>query len=158
MSFGYQPAANNVVDMNSQGQTVGKITFFANTSTTIQSTAGFALTLDNNGSVSTINVAGNHTISARVILNNDATISGTGMLNLSGGITGSHVLEVDNNLIATSIQVDTLTIGSGATVTIQAIPGGPLSGTITAVPEPSTLALLAAAFLLLAYSWARKRK
>jgi len=158
VSFGYQPAANNVVDMNSQGQTVGKITFFANTSTTIQSTAGFALTLDNNGSVSTINVAGNHTISARVILNNDATISGTGMLNLSGGITGSHVLEVDNNLIATSIQVDTLTIGSGATVTIQAIPGGPLSGTITAVPEPSTLALLAAAFLLLAYSWARKRK
>ena len=115
VSFGNQPAANNVVDMISQGQTVGTITFSANTSTTIQSSGGFALTLDNNGSVSTIDVAGTHTISAPVVLNNDATISGTGTLNLSGGITGSHDLEVDNNLTATSIQVDTLTsvLGQG---------------------------------------------
>jgi len=142
VSFGNQLLVNNIVDMISQGQTVGAITFSANTSTIIQSSGKFALTLDNNGSVSTIDVAGTHTISAPVILNNDATISGTGTLNLSGGITGSHNLEVDIDLTATSIQVDTLTIGSGITVTIAAIPGGPLAGTITAVPEPSTLVLL----------------
>ncbi|MGD0384421.1 MAG: PEP-CTERM sorting domain-containing protein [Thermoguttaceae bacterium] len=142
VNFGNQPAANNVVDMISQEQTVGTITFFANTSTTIQSSGGFALTLDNNGSVSTIDVDGTHTISAPVILNNDAIIVGTGTLDLSGGITGSHDLEVDINLTATSIQVDTLTIDPGATLTIQAIPDGPLGSAITAVPEPSTLILL----------------
>ena len=160
VSFGNQPAANNVVDMISQGQTVGTITFSANTSTTIQSSGGFALTLDNSGSVSTIDVEGNHTISAPVVLNNDATISGTGTLTLSGGITGSYDLEVDSNLTATSIQVDTLTIGSGATVTIQAILGGPLAlrDSLKSVPEPSTFVLLGMGTLsLLAYTWRRRK-
>ena len=159
VSFGNQPAANNVVDMISQAQTVGTITFFANTSTTIQSSGGFALTLDNSGSGSTIYVAGTHTISAQVILNNDALIVGTGTLNLSGGITGSHDLEVDINLTATSIQVDTLTIDSGATVTIQAIPGGPqaLCDNLKAVPEPSAFVLLGVCTIsLLAYGWRRR--
>jgi hypothetical protein len=161
VSFGNQPAANNVVDMISQGQTVGKITFSANTSTTIQSTGVFALTLDNSGSVSTIDVAGTHTISAQVILNNDALIVGTGTLDLSGGITGSHDLEVDINLTATSIQVDTLTIGSGATVTIQDIPGGPLalSDNLKPVPEPSTLILLGiGAISLLTFAWRWRKR
>jgi hypothetical protein len=149
-----------MVDLISQGQTVGTITFSAYASTTIQSSGGFALTLDNNGSVSTIDVAGSHTISAPVVLNNDAIISGTGTLNLSGGITGSHDLEVDINLTATSILVDTLTIGSGATVTIQAIPGGPLAmdDNLSSVPEPSTLVLLGiGAIGLLAYGWRKRR-
>jgi hypothetical protein len=152
VTFGNQPALNNVVDMISQGQTVGNISFIANTSTTIQSSGGFSLTLDNNG-LSTIDVDGTHTIAAPVVLNNDATISGPGTLNLSGGITGSHDLEVDSDLTATSIQVDTLTIGAGATVTIQPIPGGPLAGTITAVPEPSTLILLGIGVISLLASW-----
>ena len=41
-----------------------------------------------------------------------------------------------------------LSIGSGAVVTIQALPGGPLGNSITPVPEPSTLILLSAAFIL----------
>jgi hypothetical protein len=158
--FGNKLAPDNMVDLISQGQTVGTITFSAYASTTIQSSGGFALTLDNNGSVSTIDVAGSHTISAPVVLNNDAIISGTGTLNLSGGITGSHDLEVDINLTATSIQVDTLTIGSGATVTIQAIPGGPLAmdDNLSSVPEPSTLVLLGiGAIGLLAYGWRKRR-
>jgi hypothetical protein len=144
--------------MISQGQTVGTITFSANTSTTIQSTGGFALTLDNNGSVSTIDVAGSHTISAPVVLNNDASISGNGTLNLSGGITGSHNLEVDLDLTATSIQVDTLTIDAGATVTIQAIPGGPLAlnDSLKSVPEPSSFILLGIGVISLAASWRRR--
>jgi probable HAF family extracellular repeat protein len=160
VGFGNQDIANSVVDLGTSDKTVAGITFYSATSTTIQSNGGFALTLDNNGSVSTIDVAGTHTISALVVLNNDATIIGTGTLNLSGGITGSHILEVDINLTATSIQVDTLTIGSGATVTIQAIPGGPLalSDNLSSVPEPSTVILLGiVAISLLAYAW-RLRK
>jgi hypothetical protein len=154
VSFGNQTAANNTVDMISQGQTVGTMSFSAKTSTTIQSTGGFALTLDNGGSLSTIDVAGTHTISAPVVLNNDAIISGTGTLSLSGGITGSYDLAVETNLTATSIQVDTLTLGAGATVTIQAIPGGPLGNTITAIPEPSTFVLLGMGVIsLLVYAW-----
>jgi len=70
-----------------------------------------------------------------------------------GDISGSGTTQVDSgaSLTAASISQNTLTIGSGATVTIQAIPGGPLSNTIAAVPEPSTLVLLAAAFLMLAF-------
>jgi hypothetical protein len=83
---------------------------------------------------------------------------GSGTLNLSGGVSGPHVLEVDLNLTATSIQVDTLTIGSGATVTIQAIPGGPLGNTIAPVPEPSALVLLGIGFIsLLRYAWRKRR-
>jgi hypothetical protein len=157
VNFGNQTSAGNVVNMISQGQTVGAISFAATTSTTIQSSGGFALTLDNSSGVSTIDVAGTHTISTLVVLNNNAIIIGTGTLNLSGGITGSHDLEVDINLTATSIQVDTLTIGNGATVTIQTIPGGPLSDVITPVPEPSTVVLLGiSAVSLFAYAWRRR--
>ena len=76
--------------------------------------------------VSSSDVAGTHTISAPVILINDATISGGGTLNLTGGISGNHTLTVLGNLTATSIQVDTLTIGGAGA---------------TAVPEPTLLVL-----------------
>ena len=142
VSFGNQVAANNVVDMISQGQTVGNITFSATTSTTIQSSGGFALTLDNNGSVSSIDVEGTHTISTPVVLDNDATISGTGTLNLTGGISGAYTLNVQSTLTATSIQVDTLTIGGAGA---------------TAVPEPSAIVLLSIGFLSLLIYIHRKR-
>ncbi len=65
LRFGNQSAANSVVNLTSAGLTVGNITFTAGTSTTIQSTGGYSLILDNLGSPSTITVAGTHTISAR---------------------------------------------------------------------------------------------
>jgi hypothetical protein len=155
--FGNQLSTNNVVDIMSAGRTIGTIIFAANSSTTIQSTGGFSLTLDNSGSASTINVAGSHIIDTPVLLNNDVNISGLGTLNLSGGISGPHGMNVlSGNLTAMSISVNTLTIGSGVEVTIQALPGGPLSGIITPVPEPSTLVLLGIHVIsLLAYAWRR---
>jgi autotransporter-associated beta strand protein len=75
-----------------------------------------------------------------------------------GVISGSGTTQVDSgaSLTAASISQGTLTLGIGARVTIQPIPGGPLGDTITAVPEPSTFVLLAAAFLMPAYSRARR--
>jgi hypothetical protein len=148
--FGNESSANSVVNITSAGQMVGNITFTAGTSTTIQSTGGYSLTLDNSGSSSTISVAGNHTISAPVIMDNDVNVSGTGTLNLSGGISGDYALNIlSGNLTATSIVVSTLTIGSGT--------GGSLSGDITAIPEPSALVLLAVGALFAA-GYARLRR
>jgi autotransporter-associated beta strand protein len=61
------------------------------------------------------------------------TISGTGTLNLTSG-----------DLTANSICQDTLTLGAGATLTIVALPGGPLASreNLVPVPEPSNLVLL----------------
>jgi hypothetical protein len=127
VKFGTQPSNCPIVDMVSVGRTVGNITFAATTSTTIRSTYGYALTIDNNGASSTIDVTSNHTISAPVIIKNDTKIIGGGNLNLSGGISGAYTLTILGNLTTASIQVDTLVIGnSGA----------------NAVPEPSILTLL----------------
>jgi hypothetical protein len=160
VSFGNESSANHVVDMLSAGRTVGNITFTAGTSTTIQSTGGYSLTLDNSGSSSTISVAGTHTISAPVLMDNDVNVSGTGTLNLSGGISGSYALDVlSGNVSAKSISISTLTLGSGATLTIQAIPGGPHGGDITPVPEPSTIVLFGIGALgLMAYAWRRWKR
>jgi hypothetical protein len=61
-----------------------------------------------------------------------------------GHISGNGTTLVDSgaSLTVASISQSALTIGSGATLTIQAIPGGPLGGAITPVPEPSALVLL----------------
>ena len=64
------------------------------------------------------------------------TISGIGDTTVSG--------PAGTELIATSIVQNTLTIGAGCTVTIAAIPGGPLASgaNLTPVPEPATWILL----------------
>ena len=126
VSFGFQSSDKNVVDMISAGRTVGSIAFAAFTGTTIRSTGGFNLTLDNLGSASLITVEGTHTITAPLILNNDAVIAGSGTLNV-GSIVGNHALSVSANLMAQSITVASLTIG-----------GSPSSQ----VPEPSAFVLL----------------
>ena len=53
-------------------------------------------------------------------------------------------VEAGAQLIADSIMANTLTIGAGSTVTIAAIPGGPLAdlGSMAPVPEPSSLLFL----------------
>jgi hypothetical protein len=157
-SFGNESASNHVLDMTSAGVTVGNITFAAGTGTTIQSTGGFNLTLDNLGVASTITVAGTHTITAPVLMDNDVNVSGAGTLNLSGGISGSYNLDlISGNITAKSISTSTLTLGSGATLTIQAIPSGPLRGDITPAAEPTTFVLLAiGALFTVGYGWRRR--
>ncbi|MGA2798328.1 MAG: glycosyl hydrolase family 28 protein, partial [Thermoguttaceae bacterium] len=92
VAFGNQDASNSIVDMISASKTVGCIYYSPDTSTTIQSSGGFSLTLNNSGSASVINVQGSQTISAPVLLslNTDLNITGTGTLTLSGGISGSQ--------------------------------------------------------------------
>jgi hypothetical protein len=129
VSFGNEVASANIVDMISVGRQVGGIAFTATTGTTIRSTGGFALTLDNGGGESTISVAGNHTISAPIVLNNNAKIDGAGTLNLTGGVGGNQKLTVLGNVNASSIQTNALVIGVPAA---------------QAVPEPTTFAMLIA--------------
>ncbi len=135
---------NGTVDMMSTGLTVGNITFLADTTTTIMSTGPlYQLTLDNSGADSTISLAGTHTIAAQVLLNNDVDISGTGTLNLSGGISGDHGMNIlSGNINAASIQLSHLYIGSGAKLAIMASAGEPLGAQFNPVPEPSTWLLL----------------
>jgi fibronectin-binding autotransporter adhesin len=75
-----------------------------------------------------------------------------------GAISGSGTTKVDAgaSLTAASINQGTLTLGSGAMLTIQAIPGGPQGGVITPVPEPSSFALLAGAFFIAIFAWSKK--
>ena len=55
---------------------------------------------------------------------------------------GTTLIDSGASLTVASIWQDTLIMGSGATLNIQAIPGGLQGGRITPVPEPSTLVLL----------------
>ena len=93
-----------------------------------------------------------------------------------GNITGNASTVVVNggDLLADSVIAKTLTIGTGATVTISpiagglipsggltvvsSIPSGPLTGSLTAVPEPGILVLLISAALGLAAAAWRKRR
>jgi hypothetical protein len=75
-----------------------------------------------------------------------------------GVISGNGTTLVDNgaSLSVASISQNILTMGSGATLTIQAIPGGMQSGTISPVPEPSVLLLLAGVLIWQASAFAKK--
>jgi hypothetical protein len=140
ISFGNQPAENGVVDLGSGDKTVGNLIFVAATPTTIESAGGHSLILDNSGEISTIDVSVDHVIAAALVLNNDVEIAGLGTLTASGGIdAGPRTLYVLGNLVTPTIRLDALVIG-----------GEPPSPTLVAVPEPSTLALVAMAIAALA--------
>ena len=80
VAFGSQAAANNIVDLGASDRTVGTINFVSTTGTTIQSSSGNHLVLDNSGTTATITVAGQHAINAGMLLNSDAAITVTGGL------------------------------------------------------------------------------
>ena len=67
-----------------------------------------------------------------------------------GIISGSGITQIDSgaSLSVAAINQDTVNISSGATITIRPISGGPLSGQIASVPEPSTIVMLLGAFIL----------
>ncbi len=75
-----------------------------------------------------------------------------------GAISGNGITKIDANasLTAASISQGTITLASGATLTIAAIPGGPQGGVITPVPEPAGFVLLAAAFIMALFRRAKK--
>ena len=159
VAFGNQDPSNSVVDMVSSPKTVGCISFSAGpSSTTIQSSGGYSLTLNNSGAASIIDVSGSQTIAVPVVLNNDVNITGTGTLNLTGGISGAYAVNLQGgNVAAESINVSTLTLAAGSVLTIQAIPGGPQGGTITPVPEPAAFVLFGIAVIgMLAFAWQRQ--
>jgi hypothetical protein len=139
-NFSTNITAPSTVTMDSP-VTLGTINFDSTQSYTLAGTG--SLTLQVSSGKASINVlAGGHEISVPVVINSDTVISGSGTLDLSGGISGNHALTILGNLTATSIQVDALTIGGAGAA---------------AVPEPSALALLGmSAFGLLAWGW-RKR-
>jgi autotransporter-associated beta strand protein len=86
---------------------------------------------------------------------NGETIIEDGLLQLNGAVSNLHAISGDGNLgvgdglnpatlTADSINISTVTLGVGARIVINPLPGGPQAGspTLTPVPEPSTLALL----------------
>jgi autotransporter-associated beta strand protein len=81
-------------------------------------------------------------------INNNATFQILSGDHTVGAIMGSGTTEVDSgSLTASSICQDSLILAPGARVTIAPIPGGPLGGSLTPVPEPTSIGLLAAGFL-----------
>jgi autotransporter-associated beta strand protein len=95
------------------------------------------------------------------------TLSGSGTTNLLPGssivansvVQGTLILGVGSRFTADSLVLDKLTIGAGATLTIAPLPGGPLAlnENIEPVPEPSTLALLGIAAVMIPIGYARRR-
>ncbi|MGA2060033.1 MAG: autotransporter-associated beta strand repeat-containing protein [Thermoguttaceae bacterium] len=105
----------------------------------------YAGTIDNNIAL-TKSGAGTQILSGINTYTGNTTVS-AGILNMLDLNTPAATVTVTGTgsaLTASSITANTLTIGAGATVTITAIPGGPLAGmgSISAVPEPATWAML----------------
>jgi autotransporter-associated beta strand protein len=74
--------------------------------------------------------------------------------NISG--IGTTLLSAEANLTAASVVQGTITLGTGATLTISAIAGGPNAGPLSvAVPEPSSIVLLIVAAATLCY-WGKR--
>jgi autotransporter-associated beta strand protein len=93
-------------------------------------------------------------------------VANDGILNITAGSkhvgalsgTGHTSLAASTQLTAMSIVQNTVTLGVGARITIAPISGGPTAGTgsLTAVPEPSTWAMLMLAAMGLGMYWRRR--
>jgi autotransporter-associated beta strand protein len=111
----------------------------------------------------TLALAGNGQIHPLSTIDNDATflIADDIASHTLGTITGMGTTQLNDGaqLTATSIVQGTLTLGIGARVTIQPIPGGPLGDTIAPVPEPSTFMLLSIGIIgCIFYGWRQRGK
>jgi hypothetical protein len=96
------------------------------------------------------------TISAGQLLIYESTANLHAVTGQGNLVVGSATFK--SLLTADSINISALTISAGSTVTIKAIPGGPLSlaSALTPVPEPSTVILLLLAGLFGAAYYKRK--
>ncbi|MGD0516661.1 MAG: peptidylprolyl isomerase, partial [Thermoguttaceae bacterium] len=150
LSIGSQASTNNVIDLGSANRTVGNIYFTSSTGTTIQSTGGKSLILDNSGKTSLINVIGDHAISTSMVLNNNTLISIDGSLAISGAISGTGSLALNNTGTLTLSGSNSYTgktlITSGMLTAGKAasLPGYNASGMIT-VSSGATLVVQAGA-------------
>lgn len=92
---------------------------------------------------------------SEIITESTSTFLINGGIHTVGNISGTGTTEViSGDLTANSIVQAQLIIGEGATVTIAAIPGGPISlnDKLKSVPEPSSTELFAI-FGLIIFSW-----
>ncbi len=109
----------------------------------------------------TLDLASTGQISTASAIINDATFQILGGTHAVGNITGTGTTKVIDNGILTvnSITQNTLLIGAGSLLTIAPISGGPLAdaGTMTAVPEPSTWAMLILAAMVGLEIYRRRR-
>jgi fibronectin-binding autotransporter adhesin len=111
------------------------------------------LELSSTGQIATASAISTAAVSAIFQVNGGThtvgTISGVGTTNLLAG----------SNLTATSVNQGTVTLGIGSRLTIAPIPGGPTAGagSLSAVPEPSTWAMLMLAVMGLGMYWRRSR-
>ncbi len=147
VDIGSQDSANSVIDMVSAGRTVGNIYFTPFTSTTIQSSGGKSLTIDNNGKTATVNALGDQIISSSVVLNSNTIFSVSGTLNITGAISGAGKLGVTDigtlTLSGTNTYTGNTIVGETGTLTAAntaSLPGYNVSGRIK-VNEGGTLAL-----------------
>ena len=111
-----------------------------------------AITIGSNAALHAGNIA--RTGSAALTLNSNALLT-AGDINSTGNTT----LGSGASLTANSMIQNTVTLGIGARITIAPIPGGPTAGasSLTAVPEPSTWAMLMLAAMGLGMYWRRSR-
>ena len=107
---------------------------------------------DNQGDFSIL-AGRNFTTVSNLANSGDLTVGTGSNFSVTGDLSGTGNSIINGLLTADSIVQNTLTIGSGAKVTIRPITGAPLSlDSLHSVPEPSTFLLLFIAAALLAFA------